>query len=269
MRQFRIIFGLTILSIVFSLPAFAVSAPQIFKPVANDASLRPLIQWNPVKNADSYSIKLKSVDPTTGVSTTIETATIAAPANSYRPTATLTAGSYYLVVLRAIDGSEQSDKTKFYFQANDKFIVLGHTLFDNNGSGAFDVYNRVGFLVLDSNTFASGSAWITGTSFVLPQGAIITGFSITLIDDTGVDSNVFLVKSEFGGNFQVIGESSNTNILTSGTDTSARTFSLTYDLTDTTTLTEATIDNNNAHYQVDLNLSQDHDLDRVIVRYID
>ncbi len=273
MRQFRIIFGLTILSIVFSLSAFAVSAPQIFKPVANDASLRPLIQWNPVKNADSYSLKLKSVDSTTGVSTTIEEATITAPTNSYRPTTTLTANNYYLIILRAIDGAEQSDKTKLNFQAKDKFIVLGHTLFGHNGTGTFDTFTRYVFLVLSPNTFATGNIWVTGASFFLQQGAIITGFSITLIDDTASDSICFLSKSMFGGDLAIVGPGSlldpASNIVTSGSDISARTFDLAYDLTDTTTLAEATIDNNNAHYQVDLDLAQDHDLDRVIIRYID
>ncbi len=263
MRKILLAIGIVLFT---SLQAMAIKQPHIITPDPNDVSLRPLITWAPVEDAASYSLKVKEV-ASTGETVTIETATITAPTTDYRLTTTLTAGSYYKIILQAIDSdSTDSDKEKLYFQAKDKVLTIGQTEFGNNGFGTFDDYERIGFFVLDSATIAETATFITGASFSLPGGSIITGFSIILVDNTASETTLFLVKSTSSVSFEIIGEGSNTTITTSGTDASARTFSLDYDLTDPTTLAEATVEK--AFYQIDLNLALSHELRGVVIRYI-
>ena len=255
--------------------AFAIKKPNVIRPSADSVSLRPLFVLSPVKNAASYEYKLKSVDPNSGATVTVETNTVSS--NEFRITATLTAGTHYKMVLRAIDGSNnKSAKKKFYFQAKDKFITISHIEFDDTGIGsaAFEGYRRAVsvFVVLPTNyTEATATnIWVTTAPLKFPDGAIITKNEINLIDNDVTDSLIWTIRTANTGDTAILEtQDGSVGAKSSGADPARRSVSYDIDLADADTLDKATVDNEKYDYQVSLWLNSGHQLYSVKYYYID
>ncbi len=181
MKKIKIFCAIVWISIIISIPVFAIKPPHITRPAVNDVSLQPLVVWNPVQGAISYSVKLKEINTSTGASTTIETGATAASTTSYRPTVTLTAGNFYFIVITAVGNNEQSTKEKLYFQAKDKKLIIGDTEFEGIPP---DDDNFITRLIgagpdISAYTRASGGNFNANVKVILPDGAIITGLKTT------------------------------------------------------------------------------------------
>ena len=258
MKKILILFGI---SLFISLNTMAVKQPHIVKPLADNASLKPLVVWTPIEDADSYSVKLKEINTATGLSATLETTSIAAPTTSYRPAATLTAGNFYMLVIRAIDGAEQSDKEKLYFQAKDKKLIIGDVDFEATLPST-DLVSRavvffpVGYAIATSGTFLANS------EVKLPDGAIITALKMRLDVNAATSNTVLLFRQALDGSvYETFGSAASSTI------TAASTF----DLITSADLdaTKTTVDNTTYQYFLFLSLTDTNIFAYVEIDYID
>ena len=193
--------------------AFAIKKPNVVKPSADSVSLRPLFVLSPVKNAASYEYKLKSVDPSSGATVTVETNTVSS--NEFRITSTLTAGTHYKMVVRAIDGSStKSAKKKFYFQAEEKNIFINHSQLQWDAD--YNDYDFHGLLMPQAYAVYENVIAQVTAHFHLPDGAIITKFEVAFVDNVAG-------WPSFGIHRQLLSDGSNEPIGTISADTDENT----------------------------------------------
>ncbi len=174
--------------------AFAIGIPKIRKPSADNVSLKPTFYWGPIKNAGSYTYKLKQLNDDGTTLATLETGTATAPNTAFTVTDTLTVNTHYVLILRAVDGTtgEQSTKEKFYFQANDKKVIITHANFvEHDGNNIFS-RGTSGTMGIVTNAAAFG--YIAHAQVTLPDFATITGFSVRNNEAGGPSALFSLVR---------------------------------------------------------------------------
>lgn len=161
---------------------------QILKP-GPECSLRPLIEWAPLEGKVKYIIKIKEYNTEKGEYHTLIKETTRK--NSFRPEQALTENNYYKIYVIALMDEEEIATETIFTKAIDKFIVIGHSALDEAGHiNEFEPnYARIRVEVDGQNTsyfwdphitpLVEGELWWFGVAnFVLPQGAIITGFTV-------------------------------------------------------------------------------------------
>lgn len=248
---------------------YAIGKPEVLSPTSDDVSLRPKITLTPVKNAASYSYKLKQVDASTGQKITdVESGTVTGT-NQFRITTTLTAGNYYKLTLRAVNASNvKSDKVKFYFQAKDKHIYVAESelaLITETQN-----FTRAGLLIPTGWIYASADLFATA-NFKLPDGAIITRITAALKENDASDKSTVVFSriqrdGETHGFFQ---QAVQDEIATISTDDSAdsedqRVFTAT--ISDDSTLT---VNNDSYQYYLYVWLINSHRFYYAKIHYID
>lgn len=244
-----------------SLNAYSIGKPDLIKPSSDQVSLRSEFVVRNVPNAVSYEFKLRRIEPSTGLSTTVEKE-IVTGTNKHRFDTELTDGDYYKLIIRAIDGlGTKSERVHFYFQAKEKCLIIGHAQLHNNGV-TNQTYDRLE-TDLASSTEAKSTLWVSGVSFSLPDGAIITGLKVQMIDNTSSDSEIYLARSAFGEADNIPNQLGN-RVSSNNTSESSREFSKTYAEED-----DMIIDNDNYHYQVNVVLAKNHKIERIKITYVD
>ena len=242
--------------------SFAIGKPDIIKPDADTASLRPKFVFRPVKNAVSYQYKLKEIDSSTGEATKIEVDTVTAT-NQFRVTSTLIAGKYYRMIIRAIDSnSVKSDKEKLYFQAKDKYVLVRDAAFEGIDEGLSDYGQRYKMSLPQAYIKAAGGPYKANANVDLPDGAIITGFTSYWRSN---DANYTLVeffrqKPDFSETAESIA-TSNSDGVTIDTDSITVSTDLDSD--------KSTIDNDTYNYMIRLTLYNSHYFYKAKITYID
>lgn len=199
MKKMRI-YVLYILLIMFVPHLFAIGMPKIIHPSDPDkVCTSPTFRWSPVKNAVSYSYKLKELNVDGTTASVVTEGTVAAPTTSLT-VSSLTVSSTYKLILRAIDGaSVQSTKEKFYFYTVDTNVVITHAqLVDRSdtvpASAAIRSYGRNDVFFSPSSNYSGAISPVDVNNYaghaqvILPDGATITGFKARYRDSSTINS---------------------------------------------------------------------------------
>lgn len=247
--------------------SYGIKKPVFIKPAdADNVSLQPLFEWTPVNGAANYTLKIKEID-SDGLSTLVESATIASPDTQYRLEAKLNSGGYYKAVLRAVKGNGVSSaKKKLFFKAKEKFILISHTEMEstaNRNAGADESYERNNAGITGYTIAKIGpDNWGAVASIELPDGAIITGFEAYYVDNTVEDSIFSLVRANENTSIVPDGIVMTTS---TGTESGIRSI-LTTSFINPDFLV---VDNDLYRYEMDLVLANQHIFIKAKVYYID
>ncbi len=174
---------------------FGIGTPKVIHPSDPDkVCTSPTFRWSPVKNAVSYSYKLKELNTDGTTASVVTEGTIPAPTTSLT-VSSLLVSSTYVLILRAMDGSSvQSTKEKFYFYTVYTNVVITHAELVDRISSTAGSYDR-NTVFFDLSTIYSGAIGVTGggnyaghAQVVLPDGVTITGFKARYRDSSTVNS---------------------------------------------------------------------------------
>lgn len=182
---------LSCLLFVIQLPLSAIGTPQVISPASDNVSLRPTFVISQIKNAVSYSYKLKQFNGDGDLSM-LDQGTLITPTLSFTVTDTLAVNTNYVLILRAQDGSGgQSSKGKFYFRAIDKKVMVTESqILETTSTGS--PYQR--FFSGKYGTIVAGASDFEGVAQVdLPDGSVITGFGVRHVDESVSGDNIFFL----------------------------------------------------------------------------